>query len=73
MKFSKIYLIYLIYLIFSIVMLEFALKKKDLYWKSREEGQKSIIDKNELVIKNKHKIKKLIDRQKIYSRDKSSR
>ena len=43
-------------------MLEFILKKKDLYRKSREEGQKSIIDKNELTIKDKYEIEKLIDR-----------
>ena len=54
-------------------MLELVLKKKDLYRKSKKEGQKSIIDKNELMIKNKHEIKRLIDRQKVHSRDKSSR
>ena len=43
-------------------MFEFVLKKKDLYRKSREENQKSIIDKNELTIKNKYEIEKLINR-----------
>ena len=43
-------------------MFESALKKKDPYRRSREEDQKPIIDKNKSMIKDKHEIKRLIDR-----------
>ena len=42
-------------------MLEFILKKKNLYRRSRKEDQKSIINKNERMIKNKYEIKRFID------------
>lgn len=53
-------------------MLEPAPKGENLYRRLREEGQESVVDKDDPTVKDRQEIKKLIDRQEVRPRGRGS-
>ncbi len=54
-------------------MLEPASIGENLYRRPREEGQKCVVDEDDPIVKDRHEIKNLIDRQEVRPRGRESR